>query len=261
MENLYEKYQNIQLFATKYRNLTLIDEKFLAYNEFKNNMQLNEYVSHEFHNPKNNKPLHIYFLINGSRHIKDTKNFKKLLDRFRNETHLIMITKEELSIYCKKALRNYRDIYIKNYLHRHFVIEMNRGPLCSQHTILTPEEIKRVCYSTMSHAHKFPAISMNDPQIIWIGAEINDVIRIDSYSQITGKVITYRIVTPKHGKIIQSNIIAKKNIHAKSTPTTVKNLEDIVEEDELDAIPFDELEINDDTYEDIDDLDDLDDEL
>lgn len=260
METLYEKYQNIQLFATKYRNLTLNDDKFLSYNDFKNNMQLNEYVSHEFHNPKNDKPLQIYFLTKDSRHIKDTKNFRKLMDRFRGETHIIMITKEELSVYCKKALRAYKDIYINNYLHRHFIIEMNRGPLCSKHTILSMEETRRVCYVTMSHAHKFPAISVNDPQIIWIGAEINDVIKIESYSEITGKVISYRIVTPKHGKIIQSNIVAKKNIHDK--PLAVKNTDsdhdEDNEDDELDDMPFDDTEINE---EDIDDEDNFEDEL
>ena len=204
MEQLYEKYEKIQLFATKYRGFTLTDEKFYDYDEFKNKIQILEYIMHTFDNPKTGKPVDIYLFRIDSKYILNTINIKKILDKYNDKRHIIMITKKELNVYLKKTIKKYPNLNIKNYLHRHFIMELNRGPLCSKHTILTPDEVRSVCYSTMAHGHKFPAIFESDPQNIWIGGEINDLVKIESYSEITGKTISYRIVTPSSGKVIQN---------------------------------------------------------
>jgi DNA-directed RNA polymerase subunit H (RpoH/RPB5) len=111
-----------------------------------------------------------------------------------------MITKEKLSIYIEKTIVRYTDLKIDNYLHEHFIIELNKGPLCSVHSVLSIEEGRAVCMELMIHGHKLPAIFINDPQNIWIGGKINDIIKIDAYSEITGKTVRYRIVTPVLGK-------------------------------------------------------------
>jgi DNA-directed RNA polymerase subunit H (RpoH/RPB5) len=211
MEQLYEKYLNIQLFAIKYRNYELIDEGFENYENFKNKMQIFEYVLHKFKNPKDpNRIIDLYLFKHDSKYISQTINFKKILDRYNTEQTIIMITKEELNVYRKKSIKQYKNLSIKNYLHKHFIIEINKGPLCSKHTILTPEETKAVCYDIMSHGHKLAAIFESDPQNIWIGGEVNDLIKIESFSEITGKSIRYRIVTPASGKVLQSPAVEKK---------------------------------------------------
>jgi DNA-directed RNA polymerase subunit H (RpoH/RPB5) len=235
METLYEKYENIQLFATKYRGFKLLDEKFYTYDEFKNNMQVYEYILNKFHNPKTNKSVDIFLLSSTSKYIKDTKNFKKILDKYTDEAHIIMITKEELSIYCRKALKKYPNIFLKNYYHKHFIIELNRGTLCSKHTILTPEEVRKVCYGGMFHGHKLPSISEFDPQNIWIGAEINDIIKIESISEITGNVIKYRIVTPISGKVLQSSIIKSNDKVAKKITSSDPKDDDMIDDGNIES--------------------------
>lgn len=224
MEQLYEKYLNIQLFATKYRNYELIDESFENYENFKNKMQIFEYVLHKFKNPKNpTRNIDLYLFKHDSKYISQTIMFKKILDRYNTEQTIIMITKEELNVYRKKSIKQYKNLSIKNYLHRHFIIEINKGPLCSKHTILTSEETRAVCYDIMSHGHKLAAIFESDPQNIWIGGEVNDLIKIESFSEITGKSIRYRIVTPSSGKVLQSPAFEKKELE--ETPDANTNVD------------------------------------
>lgn len=225
MEQLYEKYKNIQLFATKYRNYTLVNDKFYDYDTFKNKMYGYEYILHKFNNPKTpGKTIDLYLFKHDSKYIDKTTYFKKILERYNTESTIIMITKEELNAYRKKMISLHTNITLKNYLYKHFIMEINKGPLCSVHSIMTPEEIQTVSYNIMAHAHKLPAIFENDPQNIWIGGEINDLIKIESYSEITGKIITYRLVTPSTGKIAQvAGAISKKSKKQTKKNTNIDN--------------------------------------
>ncbi len=210
MEQLFEKYINIQLFLTNYRKYQLVDdEKFLSFEDFRNKMQLTGYVMHRCIGIETQELLDVYIFKKHSKYIKTTSEFIKLLDRYREPRHIILFTKEKLSIYLKKAIKRYSDLKIDNYLHKHFIVELNKGPLCSKHTILSQEEVKQVCFDLMAHGHKLPAISIEDPQVIWIGGKVNDVIKIEANSEITGKTIRYRIVTPATGKVEQSTNIKK----------------------------------------------------
>jgi DNA-directed RNA polymerase subunit H (RpoH/RPB5) len=204
MEQLFEKYKNIQLFAINYRKFKLLDKGFMSYSDFKTDIQRYEYVLHKFKNHKNQN-VDLYLFKDESKFITSTINFKKILDRYNGDHIIILITKEELNIYRRKSIKQYPQLNIKNYLHKHFLIEMNKGPLCSVHTILTPDEVRDFCNGILAHGHSLPALIENDPQAIWIGAEINDVVRIDCNSEITGKTIRYRIVTPSSGKVMQSS--------------------------------------------------------
>jgi DNA-directed RNA polymerase subunit H (RpoH/RPB5) len=210
MEQLFDKYKNIQLFATspKYRNYKLVlngNEGFADFETFKNKIQLFGYIMHSFRDPKNpDIPIDLYLFQHESQYIKDTNYFKKILDKYTSKQIMILITKEELNIYRKKSIIGNTNIICKNYLHKHFIMEINRGPLCSKHIILSPEEVQTLCYNTMAHGHRFPSILEYDPQNIWIGGQVNDIIMIESYSEITGHSIHYRIVTPVSGKISQN---------------------------------------------------------
>ncbi len=214
MEQLYEKYLNVQKFA-KYRNYSIDNQKYLEYDDFKNKIQQYGYIQHKFIDKSFNEKVDIYLFSADSKYIRATSEFIKLLDRYREYTHIITITKEKLNTYISKAIKKYTNIVIDNFLHKHFIIEISKGPLCSKHSILSTEETKNVCLSLMTHGHKLPAISVDDPQVIWIGGRINDVIKIEANSEITGKTIRYRIVTPLFGKTEQSDILKIIDVNEK----------------------------------------------
>lgn len=229
MEQLFDKYKNVQLFS-KYRKYELIDEEFLTFDQFKTKIQSLGYILHKFKSQKSE--IDLFFFKNDSKYISSTIHFKKILDRYSKPSNIIMITKEELNVYRKKSVKQYKNINLKNYLHRHFIMEMNKGPLCSKHSILTIEEARAVCYDLMCHAHKLPAIFQDDVQNIWIGGEINDIIKIESISEITGKTIHYRIVTPTSGKILQTgSLVKEEDTKEEEVPNTeIKKIEEVNEE-------------------------------
>ena len=199
---LYRKYLNIQLFIKKYRKF-IVNEPFLNRKQLKKTMQLEQYVQVICRHPTTGKKIYIYLMKMDSKYIKATPNFKKLMDSLGQEpADVYMITKTPLSIYINKVLHKFSNLKIQNFLHKHFSIEITRGPHCSKHTILSNEEVIKTCFQDlMIHPLAIPPIYVTDPICIWIGAEIGQVIRIEAKSENAGKAIRYRIVSPKVGRI------------------------------------------------------------
>jgi DNA-directed RNA polymerase subunit H (RpoH/RPB5) len=202
MDILFEKYENIQKCILTYRNY-ISNEKFLDLQTFKKTMQMEQYIHHKYIDPKRGRNIYIYIFMDNSKYIKTTPLFKRLVDKIPDESvDVIIITKIELSIYIKKALLKYTNLKVFNYLHKYFSIELSKGPLCSKHTVMTNNEVKDLCSRELIiHPLSLPSISINDPQNIWVGGELGEVIKIESISEITGRTIRYRIVSPDSGKM------------------------------------------------------------
>lgn len=203
MDVLYEKYENIQKFIINYRKYNLVDQ-FIDFNTFKKSMQVDQYIKHTCIDEKRGFNVFILIFHEHSKYIKTTSQFKRLLDKLpNNPADLIIITKNDLSIYINKSFIKYPHLTVYNYLHKYFAIELEKGPLCSKHTILTNNEVKNLCANElMIHPLSLPSIPINDPQNIWIGGTLGQVIKITSISEITGLTIRYRIVSPDSGKMV-----------------------------------------------------------
>jgi DNA-directed RNA polymerase subunit H (RpoH/RPB5) len=108
-------------------------------------------------------------------------------------------------------------------MHKYFSIEISKGPLCSKHVILSNNEVKDLCSRELIiHPLSLPSISINDPQNIWIGGELGEVIKILSISEITGETIRYRIVSPDSGKMINIQKL-KKSIQDNDDAQTLED--------------------------------------
>lgn len=202
MEILYEKYLNIQKFIIKYRKYTTKDE-FYDFATFKKAIQIEQYVSHNCIDAKRGRSVYIYMFKDQTKYTKTTPQFKRLVDKLPEEpADVIIISKDVLSIYINKALIKYNHLRIFNYQHKFFAIELAKGPLCSKHTILSNNEVQSLCArDLLIHPLSLPSISINDPQNIWMGGELGQIMKIESVSEITGKTVRYRIISPDSGKI------------------------------------------------------------
>jgi DNA-directed RNA polymerase subunit H (RpoH/RPB5) len=211
MEILFEKYTNIQKFITDYRKYQ-VKENFLDFASFKKTIQIEQYIRHTCIDIKRGRPVYIYIFKDQSKYIKTTPQFKRLIDKIPEEpADVIILSKSELSVYINKSLTKYPHLKIYNYLHKYFAIELAEGPLCSIHKILTNTEVRSLCSRELIiHPLSLPSISISDPQNIWIGGELGQVIKIESISEITGKTIRYRIVSPDSGKMINIQKLRKR---------------------------------------------------
>ena len=226
MEILYEKYTNIQKFIKEYRKYE-INEKFHDFESFKKNMQIEQYIKHNCIDTIKGRKIHIFIFMDQSKYIKTTIQFKRLIDKIPEElSDIIIISKDELSIYISKALMKYNNFRFYNYPHKLFAIELALGPMCSKHTLLSNNEVRTLCARDLIiHPLSLPSISVNDPQNIWIGGELGQVIKIESISEITGKSIRYRIISPDSGKIINTQKI-KNDVDDDEKSTVAKNIDE-----------------------------------
>lgn len=211
MEILYEKYENIQKFIKVYRKYK-VEGNFLDFSTFKKAIQVEQYIKHICIDTVKARKVYIYLFRDNSKFIKTTPQFKRLMDKIPEEpADVIIISKQELSVYINKSIIKYPHLKVFNYLHKYFAIELSKGPLCSEHTILSNNEVRSLCSRELIiHPLSLPSISVNDPQNIWVGGELGQVIKIVSISENTGKVIRYRIVSPDSGKMINIHKLKKK---------------------------------------------------
>lgn len=211
MEILFEKYINIQKFIVEYRKYNL-EGIFLDFATFKKTIQIEQYIRHKCIDTKKGRTVYIYLFRENSKYIKTTPQFKRLMDKLPEDpADVIILSKDELSVYINKSLAKYPHLKIFNYLHKYFSIELAKAPLCSTHSILSNNEVRSLCSRELIiHPLSLPSISINDPQNIWIGGEIGQIIKIVSVSEITGKTIRYRIVSPDSGKMINIQKIRQR---------------------------------------------------
>lgn len=210
MNPLFNKYQNIMIFSSKkYRNFTLKypsnKEKNLYVKPYMNKEEFIKAIQDEefilINGVDNTKGEKIYLLIikPGSKYGKQTAQINKIVKKIKREPSTIYIfTKEILSVYIRKSLKTLQPTKFKNYLYKHFIIEIDKGPLCGLFNILTEEETQILCRDKLFISRlDLPRIYNSDPQILWIGAEVGQIVSIRSKSIISGIKKTYRIVYPE----------------------------------------------------------------
>ena len=198
---LYEKYLNIQKFITDYRKYS-VKEAFLSEEKFHKTMNMDTYIKIDCRDKKG-KPIIMYFLHPDSDYAGKASYFSKLMQQVKTPTEIMFIMRNEPSTYIAKAMvkREFNHIIKHIWLHIIFALEIPRGPHCPTHTILNENEKKILLTESLKiHPLKLPVIYKNDPQCIWIGAEIGDIIKIEGLSYATGISIRYKIVSPPAGK-------------------------------------------------------------
>jgi len=144
------------------------------------------------------KVVFILLLHNESEYDNKTANFKELLNSIKYPNcNIITISKNSLSTHVNKQIvelsTDTKKIF--SYTYDKFKFLVYNHSLCSPHYILSKEdEFNLLNNILMKKKINLPKIKISDPQIVWIGGEIGDVIKIERDSEITGKSIYYRVV-------------------------------------------------------------------
>lgn len=202
-EAQFNQYNNLLVFAKDWRKYKLIS-KALDKESFRKSMQSESYVRIDCIDPNKSKEVLIYLFDKDSKYTNSSQDLKRLLKKFKEPTTLLLITYKPLTTYSKKAINAARKLLtIYDYRHEIFDLILPNGPLCYPHRVMSRDEVIKLanedlcCYIT-----GMPRIFDEDPQCIWIGAEVGDVVEIEMLSDITGETYQYRVVIPKSGKVI-----------------------------------------------------------
>jgi DNA-directed RNA polymerase subunit H (RpoH/RPB5) len=164
----------------------------------------------------------------------------------------IFITKRELTTYFLRNIQSKNEkinLIVHNYLHKHFLIDISEGPLCAKHTRLTKtESIDLLSRQLMTSAYTLPRILINDPHIIWCGAKVGEIVKIEVNSELAGKCLRYRIVAPLSGKLQNSDILVEEEEDLEIDEEESENEESENEEQQEDAVLSDGDEEEDEEF-------------
>jgi len=198
MISLYHKYKNILLFLSdkQYRNYKLVDKE-LSDKEFVDNIIKNEYIKITCKD-KSDNTIYCYLLPNNSKYLEIeyvTKLFNSLNKESTYGTKVIMITKYDLNKHIKKNYVNYNNLTIYNFPHKYFIVPINKGPLCAKYRILSKDEAEELLNNLMKiNRYELRKIRVDDPQMIWIDANVGDIVECEDISFYSAFSCKYELV-------------------------------------------------------------------
>ena len=73
-----------------------------------------------------------------------------------------------------------------------FLMELPLHVLVPPHSLATDEEVDALCRLHTTSRDRFPHISRDDPQAVWLGVKPGMVVRIDRPSETAGIAVVYR---------------------------------------------------------------------
>ena len=163
--------------------------------EFTKTLQFYSYVNVK---AKNNKGDILYaFILGDGKFGSKSAEFKKILNVIREKkVHLITISRGGIKTTVKKFLLKYskKKLIFKDLCFNNFKIDPRKNVMVPKHTLCTKEEMKRVMHDNrITDSAQFPRIHRSDPQVLWTGGEVGELIKIERPS-VTGIVLYYRII-------------------------------------------------------------------
>lgn len=140
----------------------------------------------------------ILLLHDESDYDSKTANFKALINTIRYpNSNVITISKDSLSTHVNKQIVELSNETKKifSYTYDKFKFIVNNHVLCSPHSILNKDEEYNLLNNILKKKKSnLPKIKISDPQIIWIGGEIGNIVKIERDSEVTGKSLYYRVI-------------------------------------------------------------------
>lgn len=204
--------------------------EFLPEDEFVKNIQYYGYIQIEAKDAKDKdrhfhksipsewrkKPVHTYIILLDQNSVyKSTQQFVKLLERIpgmNSETRdynieLIVIAREKLSLHVQKKINTYITNgsvpgaetkfgyrHIADFEYAMFSSDKLTNKFSQHHRILNKSDEKAILTRLMCTKKDLDKIRKTDPPLVWLGAEIGDIIEIRRFSETTAEEIAYRVV-------------------------------------------------------------------
>jgi DNA-directed RNA polymerase subunit H (RpoH/RPB5) len=203
-QQLYNIYRNIHAFYD-YRKLSSL-VPIMKQDEFIKNIQLNKYVilpSAPKDDKDAKKVLVLLLIYPGTECENKRANMKKFIDKIEYPFAEVMtITQVKVSAGVMGGLRQWEVDTSKAYrsfksftypLFNCIIPEYNQAP---KYSILSEEDTDLLDKKAMMDKENLPKIFEHDPQMVWLGARVGDVVRIIRLSDNNMEDPYYRLVIP-----------------------------------------------------------------
>lgn len=197
-------YQMARLSATKYRHCT-IEQAELTQSDFDNALKLHGrvvFTSTRVGHAHLRDSKTIWVLIDpnsgASREVKSFDQMWKALsiDSIAGLDNIVLLAEDKFKHHILNKLAGYSmtmPIYIELVNWNVFLFETPQHTATCRHEIVEPAEMETFTSRTFTDP-TFPKILPSDPQIVWIGARVGDIIKIHVSSYSAGVAVSYRRV-------------------------------------------------------------------
>lgn len=193
MELKYVQYDNVIKFATKWRGYD-VKSPIMDETEFHKASSIHDYIRIDCVDNRRQKHVVIFMLLNSKAY--KAAEIRGLLNSVKQISEVIIISLHNIATPVSKLASRFNHLNISTYGHHIFAMEIPKGPHCYPHRIMDKKEVTRLLNEgLMTRLTGLSQIRESDPQCIWIGAQIGDVIEIDAISAGTGIVKLYKIVS------------------------------------------------------------------
>jgi len=155
-------------------------------------------------NTKNNfqygEKIVVLMIAPGSKYAMKSPDLKKLLTdltgKTKEQSRYIIITKEDVKSSILRILDDFKSDMFKYEHHTYnmFITIIPEHELVPKHEFATKEEVEEQIDVYYRQIASFPKISVRDPPIVWLGANVGDVIKITRNSENSLSAVVYRVV-------------------------------------------------------------------
>lgn len=199
----YQIYKNIIIWITEYRKWKILDGLIDDERSYIKFLQPHQYYMIKASDPIDNKIIYIFILSPGSAYAHESKHFsllQQLMQHSDKQTvEMYAITENPVKPNILKKMAEFRKdrIIVKNYTYDIFkqVLPKAKNVIIPKHSIIDKKDVPQIMDDMkVTDLSQFPRIPVSDPQCIWIGAKIGDLLLIEGPSESAGRRIVYRYV-------------------------------------------------------------------
>jgi len=119
-----------------------------------------------------------------------------LVEKLKAEAlrHCIVVTADKLWSSHASAKAAASGLWIENFTRKQLLVNVSRMHMVPPHVLLTAEEATEFLASEGLVREQLPKISTEDPQARFLGARLDDVVKIFRPSETAGEIIVHRVV-------------------------------------------------------------------
>lgn len=163
-------------------------------------LQFYSYVRVKASHKDTGKIMYTYIIRDNSMVSKSTVFKNNILNTISEKDVLLtIVSREGIKTNVLKFVKSYKGkkIILKDFKYDMFKIDLRDNVMVPKHELCTSSEKKKIMSDNFIMSDtKFPLISKNDPQVMWLGGEPGQLIRI-TRNDTTGPVLYYRIIVDK----------------------------------------------------------------
>jgi DNA-directed RNA polymerase subunit H (RpoH/RPB5) len=163
-------------------------------------LQFYSYVRIKSKHRDTGKLMYVYIVRDNSIVSKSTEFKSHILNTIsEKDVGITVVSKNGIKTQVLKFISNYQNktVYIRNFKYTLFKDDLRNNVMVPRHDLCTDAEKKKIMSDNFIFSEtNFPTISKNDAQVLWLGGEVGQLVKIVR-SDVTGTVCYYRMIINK----------------------------------------------------------------